>query len=217
MIVRLIFSEEFLSLNRARVERGEYEFPRDCRACGEAGAVVGHGRRDRLCHGPGSDRIVVRRGKCRVCERTFTFLPSFAMPRSRYAVDAARETVMRFVSDPGARPMDAAPDFRDTGCVPDLKTLYNWLHTVADRLDGARFEFVFGGAPMRTLVIPRGARAPRRAGGSMRRLLERLLGALSALKEKFDAGARILFQGFLFHAGNFFQVLFPGHFAEAVV
>ena len=217
MIVRLMFSKEYVDIHKERIEKGEYDFPRDCLACGIPDAVVGHGRRSRQCHGPDTTQIVVRRGRCARCGKTFTFLPSFARPYSRYAVDVVRTTVINFIADAGARLIDAAPDFRDTNQFPDIKTLYNWLHVVADRLEGAGFEFVSCGIPTDTLHLPQFSCCVCGTRGSMRNLIKRLHNSLSALKEKFDAGVRVHFQDFLFHAGSFFQALFPGIFAVSVM
>ncbi len=214
MIVRLIFSNEYVDAHKESIENGEYDFPRDCLACGIHGVVVGHGRRVRQCNGQDTIRIVVRRGRCVRCSKTFTFLPSFARPYSRYAVDAVQATVTNFIADSGARLIDAAPDFRDTNQFPDIKTLYNWLHVVTDQIEGTGFEFVSCGIPADTYHLPQFMRNVRR---SFQNLVERLHNGMSALKEKFDAGACVLFHGFFFYANNFFQALFPGRFAQAVV
>lgn len=61
----------------------EYELPRDCPRClgtGCRGSVIGHGRRRRTCLDQDGSEAKVRRGLCRACGGTITFLPSDLKP-----------------------------------------------------------------------------------------------------------------------------------------
>ena len=81
MIVRLP-----ASLSRGSVVEAKYALPRDCPRCkgGARGTVIGHGRRQRNCLSESESEIRVRRGLCRTCGGTITFLPSFLGAYRRY-------------------------------------------------------------------------------------------------------------------------------------
>ena len=52
---------------------------RRCPVC-EQESIIGHGRRRKQAHDEHHDWIGVRRGRCAICGRTFTFLPLFSLP-----------------------------------------------------------------------------------------------------------------------------------------
>lgn len=81
MIVRL-----HASLPRGSVAAADYALPRDCPRCkgGACGTVIGHGRRRRACLSESESEIQLRRGLCKVCGGTITFLPSFLGTYRRY-------------------------------------------------------------------------------------------------------------------------------------
>jgi hypothetical protein len=49
-------------------------------------SIIGHGRRSKQAHDEDQDWISVRRGICRPCHKTFTFLPPFSPPYSHYSL-----------------------------------------------------------------------------------------------------------------------------------
>jgi len=209
MIVQLHFDEVYLAANRERIENGKYEIPRDCACCKARGTVIGHGVRDRTCIGPHTDIIFVRRGLCKVCKTTFTFLPPFARPNSRYAIEAIQDTFMNFVSNDKKTLFHSMPDLKTIKWWPDWKTSNNWLHAVMDKLEGFQFEFEqCHGFEKASFTMLMKQKYLEKVSSSARGIYERLYNGLALLKEKFAAGACLLINGLRFHAGNFFQALF---------
>jgi hypothetical protein len=51
--------------------------PRQCPVCGDY-TIIGHGRRLRQAHDDQHERLLVRRGVCHPCGKTFTILPELA-------------------------------------------------------------------------------------------------------------------------------------------
>ena len=49
-------------------------------------SIVGHGRRSKQAHDHDHDWIGVRRGRCKPCHQTFTFLPAFSLPYTHYSL-----------------------------------------------------------------------------------------------------------------------------------
>ena len=205
MLVGLYFNDLSIETQRERIESGDYDLPRDCTHCGAENSVIGNGRRERGCLGTNAAKITVRLGKCKTCHKTFTFLPTFARPYSRYSIEVIQDTLLSFFSDDDSTLFESVP--YDATYSPNFKTLYNWLHAVSDRMPVSSFSFktgrCFGRFPLVSSDII--ANKIRAASGS---LYEKLHAWLSHVKKHFDNGSCVFFQGLQFHAGNFFQAIF---------
>jgi hypothetical protein len=104
--------------------RGESEWlPRQCPAC-QRMTVIGNGRRLRSAYDRDHDKILVRRGRCRVCGRTVTVLPARCVPAASYSLIARQESLRR-IGD-GMSVEQAAPDCRDPDRIADPSTLRRW-------------------------------------------------------------------------------------------
>ena len=57
--------------------------------------VIGNGRRLRSAYDRDHDKILVRRGRCRVCGRTVTVLPARCVPAASYSLIARQESLRR--------------------------------------------------------------------------------------------------------------------------
>lgn len=80
------------------IATASYPILRDCPRCIRAGcrsSVIGHGRRDRASLGEHGSEIRVRRGLCRACGGTITFLPPTLRPYRRYTVGAIATVVQQ--------------------------------------------------------------------------------------------------------------------------
>lgn len=218
MIVQLSFEEDYLNAHKIQIERGEYDIPRDCRLCKATSSVIGHGIRERTCIGPDTDVIFVRRGKCKSCRTTFTFLPAFARPYSRYAVVLIQNTILNFISNNENTVFRSIPNLKKIAWWPDMKTPYNWLHIILERLENS--VITFASPPNRivtTFKMPEANIFLLKVTPSASALYKRLFSGLIALKEKFDVGLCIHDQGLCFDASNFFQSLLSSRFPAAVV
>jgi len=96
---------------------------------------VGHGRRRKQAHDENHDWIKIRRGICRTCHKTFTFLPFFSPPYAHYSLLARSQALQRrFVDNLSWE--DAAPSVKDANRIADPSTLRRWfsqLDSVAPR------------------------------------------------------------------------------------
>ncbi len=207
MLVGLYFNDLSNETQRGRVENGNYDLPRNCLNCGTENSVIGHGRRERECLGSNAAKITVRLGKCKICHKTFTFLPTFARPYSRYSVSVVQDTILSFFSDSECTLFESVPEIPNTTKTPDFKTLYNWLHAASNRTQGSSFDFMAGCGECRFPLIPAEmiSKKTRAATGS---LFTKLHAWLSRIKMQFDNGSSMYFKGLHFNAGNFFQTLF---------
>jgi hypothetical protein len=99
---------------------------------------VGHGRRRKQAHDEHHDWIKIRRGICRSCGKTITFLPVFSLPYSHYSL-VARSVALRryFVERCGWEA--AAPPVKDPHRIADPSTLRRWFRA----LDSSRPAFSF--------------------------------------------------------------------------
>ena len=48
-------------------------------------SIIGHGERRKSAHDGKHDYVWVRRGRCRLCRKTFTILPSWSLPYAHYS------------------------------------------------------------------------------------------------------------------------------------
>lgn len=99
------------------------KLPRLCPFC-RVRTIIGHGLRVRLAHDDHHDRIGVRRGRCRPCRKTFTFLPEWVIPCGHYTLRCREQACERIASGLGVE--QAAPDCEDPTRSPDATTLRRW-------------------------------------------------------------------------------------------
>jgi len=207
MLVGLYFNDMSSETQRGRIESGNYELPKTCPHCGAENSVIGNGRRLRWCIGSNSARIAVRRGKCKKCHKTFTFLPTFARPYSRYSISLVQDMLLKFFSDTESTLFESVPDIPNANVTPDFKTLYNWLHDILDRISVSPFIFS-SGCDLNSFPLVSADIAAKKARAAADSLFGTLHVWLSGLKKHFDRGAAVCLQGLRFHAGNFLQVIF---------
>jgi hypothetical protein len=98
---------------------------RQCPEC-KNDSVIGHGRRLKQAHDEGHDWIKVRRGLCKRCPKTITFLPSFSLPYTHYSLLARSQSLkLHFVE---GRSLDTAtPLLKDPDRVPAGSTIRRWF------------------------------------------------------------------------------------------
>ena len=92
-------------------------------------SVVGHGRRRKQAHDEEHDWITIRRGICRPCGKTITFLPVFSLPYSHYSLIARSEALRRFFVA-GCCWEQAAPPVKDPHRIADPSTLRRWFQAL---------------------------------------------------------------------------------------
>ena len=100
--------------------------------------IIGHGWRRKQAHDDRHDWIRYRRGLCKLCKLTFTFLPVFSLPYSHYSLIARSEALRRYFLEPGSWET-AVPQLKDPDRVPDPSTLRRWFRN----LDSSRPAFSF--------------------------------------------------------------------------
>jgi Domain of unknown function (DUF6431) len=110
---------------------------RHCPVCLQD-SVVGHGRRRKQAHDEHHDWIQIRRGVCRSCGMTITFLPPFSLPYSHYSLIARSEALRRYFIE-GCCWEAAAPPVKDPNRIADSRTLRRWFQV----LDSSRPPFSF--------------------------------------------------------------------------
>ena len=87
-------------------------------------SVIGNGRRLRSAYDRDHDKILVRRGRCRLCGRSVTVLPACCVPGASYSLIARQES-LRQIAD-GMSLEQAAPDCLDPNRIADPSTLRRW-------------------------------------------------------------------------------------------
>ena len=98
---------------------------RECPFC-LRDSIVGHGRRRKQAHDEKHDWIRIRRGICRRCDKTFTFLPFFSLPYTHYSLVARSQALeRRFVDNCSWE--EAAPSVKDANRIADPSTLGRWF------------------------------------------------------------------------------------------
>jgi hypothetical protein len=132
----------FISLSPAQgnleadwAEAGAEDILRRCPIC-EQDSIVGHGRRRKQAHDEHHDWIGIRRGLCRRCGKTFTFLPLFSPPYGHYSLIARSQALRRYFVE-GHGWEAAAPAVKDPDYVADPSTLRRWFR----RLDSSQPPF----------------------------------------------------------------------------
>src|SRR5688572_27955467 len=109
-------------------EAGSEQIPRCCPVCSR-GSVVGHGRRQKQAHDELHDWIPIRRGRCKPCAQTITFLPLFSLPYTHYSL-MARSAALRRRFVEGCSWEAAAPPVKDAQRVADPATLRRWFRAL---------------------------------------------------------------------------------------
>lgn len=119
----------FIALSSWNSKSGDFthtdldQIPRRCPDCQQE-SIVGHGRRRRQAHDGTHDWIWVRRGLCRLCRLTFTFLPDACVPRSPYSLlcwlDALKEWLLHRSAEP------VAPAVKEHDRLVDPSTVRRW-------------------------------------------------------------------------------------------
>ena len=105
-----------------------------CRDCsGELGSWGSYWRRVRV--GRGRFRLLVRRARCRACERTHALLPGFLLGRRLDAVDVIGCALGMACEGRGYRPIAAALGRA-------VSTVRGWLRRLRARADALRGWFV---------------------------------------------------------------------------
>ena len=130
MLVILTWPMAFIKEQFAAICAGEYAIVRDCPECRERegkSTVVGHGRRSRTCHSRLTTTIIVRRGRCKTCGTTFTFLPCFVRPFHHYGVEVQAEALERHVGPSRVGFDEAAPVVQDVDRYPSGSTVRRWF------------------------------------------------------------------------------------------
>jgi hypothetical protein len=101
-------------------------------------SIISHGWRRKQAHDDTHDWINYRRGRCKLCQRTFSFLPAFSLPYTHYSLIARSQAlVRRFVEHRSWE--NAAPPLKDPDHLPDPSTLRRWCRG----LDSSRPAFSF--------------------------------------------------------------------------
>ena len=124
-------------LNADWAEAGIEVIIRRCPVCSRD-SVIGHGRRRKQAHDEHHDWITIRRGLCRPCGTTITFLPVFSLPYSHYSLIARSEALRRYFIE-GCSWEAAAPLVKDPNRVADSSSLRRWFRA----LDSSRPPFSF--------------------------------------------------------------------------
>ena len=97
---------------------------RRCPVC-EQESIIGHGRRRKQAHDEHHDWIGIRRGRCAVCGRTFTFLPLFSLPYTHYSLPARCQALQRRFAEQCSWEK-ALPKLKDSDRLPDPSTVRRW-------------------------------------------------------------------------------------------
>jgi hypothetical protein len=109
--------------------------PRQCPTC-LTDSIIGHGRRRKQAHDEDHDWISVRRGLCKRCLRTITFLPVFSLPYTHYSLIARSHALRRYFVEHCSLEA-AAPLVKDPDRVPAASTVGRWFQGLdsAERWD----------------------------------------------------------------------------------
>jgi len=97
--------------------------PRRCPVC-QDDTIIGHGRRLRQAHDDRHERIWVRRGFCRPCNKTFTVLPDRLVPSAPFSLRCRQQACVHIAA--GDSVEQAAPHCKDPSRSPDPSTLRRW-------------------------------------------------------------------------------------------
>jgi hypothetical protein len=101
---------------------------RECPHCRRS-SIIGHGRRRKQAHDETHDWIRIRRGICKLCGKTFTFLPIFSLPYCHYSLIAQSQAVWTYFVEGCSLDM-SAPLLLDPDHIPASSTLRRWFHSL---------------------------------------------------------------------------------------
>jgi hypothetical protein len=104
--------------------------PRQCPVCGDR-TIIGHGRRLRQAHDDQHERMLVRRGICHPCGKTFTILPDWLAPSGHFSLRCRQQACESIAA--GESIEQAAPHCKDPSRSPDPSTLRTGLRNKGDR------------------------------------------------------------------------------------
>ena len=111
--------------------------PRRCPIC-ECDSIVGHGRRNKQAHDEDHNRIMIRRGLCRLCKTPFTILPPFSLPYTHYSLFARSQALWNYFVE-GRSLESSAPTVQHPDRVAAPSTLRRWFRS----LDSSHPPFSF--------------------------------------------------------------------------
>lgn len=125
---------------------GTGDLLRRCPECA-SDSIIGHGWRQKQAHDENHDWIRIRRGLCKLCAQTFTFLPLFSPPYGHYSLIARSQALERYCRDRCSADL-AAPPLKDPDRTPDASTIRRWRQSLLARLPHRRSRLAF----LRTLL-----------------------------------------------------------------
>jgi len=97
--------------------------PRRCPVCGNR-TIVGHGIRRKQAHDLRHEWILIRRGRCRPCRKTFTILPAWSPPYGQYSLDC-RQHAWQVLREADTWE-ESVPHCREPNRLPDPSTVRRW-------------------------------------------------------------------------------------------
>jgi uncharacterized protein DUF6431 len=106
--------------------------PRLCPRCRRE-SIRSHGQRRKQAHDADHDWIPIRRGRCKPCHLSFTFLPAQSLPYTHYSAVARSQTLHRRLVEEQTWER-SCPDLKSDRC-PDVSTLRRWCCSL-DRSPG---------------------------------------------------------------------------------
>ena len=110
---------------------------RECPRCfGQS--IVGHGRRRKQAHDETHNWIFIRRGICKLCGTTFTFLPVFSLPYCHYSLIARSQAIWEYFVQNCSLDM-SVPLMKDPDRVPARSTVWRWFHCLDSSILCDRF------------------------------------------------------------------------------
>ncbi len=126
---------------------------RQCPEC-VRDSIIGHGRRCKQAHDEHHDWIRIRRGICKLCRKTFTFLPLLSPPYSHYSLITRSQAIERYFGEGCSLDM-AAPLVKDADRIPVVSTLRRWFRALDQPELGDRFSP--GPPESPSLTLPQGS------------------------------------------------------------
>jgi Domain of unknown function (DUF6431) len=100
------------------------QLPRRCPLCGNR-TIIGHGRRLKQAHDEQHAQIWIRRGLCRLCQKTFTVLPDWSPPSGIYRLEC-RQQAWELLRRSDRSWERSIPDVADASRSPDPSTVRRW-------------------------------------------------------------------------------------------
>ena len=101
---------------------------RQCPDCA-SDSIIGHGRRRKQAHDECHDWIRIRRGICKLCGKTFTFLPRLSPPYGHYSLITRSQALLRYFGE-NCSWERAAPLVKDPDRIPSPSTLRRWFRAL---------------------------------------------------------------------------------------